>query len=215
MSIADKLCAEKALIFRVVHRENIPWILDHGLNCRNSTSVDPNYVNIGNPELINKRNTRTVPIAPAGTLSDYVPFYFTPHSPMLYNITTGYGGIEQRANEDILILVSSLPKVATQGIQFVFSDRHAYLQTAMFSSDLNDLTAVDWPLLQSRNFSRDPNDPGKMERYQTEALIHRHLPVASILGVGCYSSTIKTAIDKALSDRNLLLATHIRPNWYF
>lgn len=215
MSIADKLSAEKALIFRILHRGNFPWILEHGVHCRNSTTFAPNYVNIGNPELIDKRNGRAVPITPAGTLSDYVPFYFTPYSPMLYNIKTGYGGIVRRENEDILILVSSLRNIAAQGIKFVFSDRHAYLETAVFSSDLNDLTAVDWPLLQSRSFGRDPNDPGKMERYQAEALIHRHLPVTSLLGVGCFSNRIKSGIDKALSDRGLLLTTQITPHWYF
>lgn len=27
---------EKALIWRIVHRDNMPWILKHGLHCGNS-----------------------------------------------------------------------------------------------------------------------------------------------------------------------------------
>ena len=27
---------QKALIWRIVHRDNIPWILDNGLHCGNS-----------------------------------------------------------------------------------------------------------------------------------------------------------------------------------
>lgn len=27
---------EKALIWRIVHRDNLPWILDNGLHCANS-----------------------------------------------------------------------------------------------------------------------------------------------------------------------------------
>jgi len=80
-----KLNSEKALIFRIVHRLNVPWILEHGMCCRNSGLQDPNYRTIGNPELIDKRQRRHVPIPPSGTLSDYVPFYFTPFTPMLYN----------------------------------------------------------------------------------------------------------------------------------
>jgi len=57
----------------------------------NGTLYDPNYRNIGNPDLIDKRSRRVVPIPPGGTLSDYVPFYFTPFSMMMYNIKTGYG----------------------------------------------------------------------------------------------------------------------------
>lgn len=66
---------EKALIWRIVHRDNIPWILDNGLHCGNSQVQAANWVNIGNPELIDKRAGHPVP---AGTLHDYVPFYFTP-----------------------------------------------------------------------------------------------------------------------------------------
>jgi hypothetical protein len=64
-----------ARIFRIVHISNVPWILDHGgLHCQNSAEQDPNYVNIGNPSLIDKRTRLNVPIPPAGPLSDYVPF---------------------------------------------------------------------------------------------------------------------------------------------
>ena len=82
----NSLNSERALIFRIAHIKNTPWILDHGLHCRNSEECDPNFVEIGNPELIVKRIHRTVPISPGGLLSDYIPFYFTPYSPMLYNI---------------------------------------------------------------------------------------------------------------------------------
>lgn len=52
-------------------------------------------------------------MAPGGTLSDYVPFYFTPCSPMLYNIKTGYNGVpKQEAMEEIVLLVASLRKLA-------------------------------------------------------------------------------------------------------
>jgi hypothetical protein len=92
----SSLKPENGLIFRIAHIDNVPWILDHGLHCRNTPERDPNYVEIGNPELIQKRTHRVVPIPPGGVLSDYIPFYFTPHSPMLLNIKTGHNGITQR-----------------------------------------------------------------------------------------------------------------------
>lgn len=69
---------EKALIWRIVHRDNIPWILDNGLHCGNSQVQAANWINIGNPELIGKRAGHPVPVGMGGTLHDYVPFYFTP-----------------------------------------------------------------------------------------------------------------------------------------
>ena len=70
---------------------------------RNALQQDPSYVSIGSQELIGKRLNRVVPIAPGGTFSDYVPFYFTPFSMMMLNIKTGWKGIIQRPNEDIVI----------------------------------------------------------------------------------------------------------------
>ncbi len=96
------LSPTKALIFRIIHRDNLPWILDNGLHARTGKISDPNYRNIGNPDLIDKRSRRVVHVGPGGTLSDYVPFYFTPFSIMIYNIKTGYGGIPPVANEDIV-----------------------------------------------------------------------------------------------------------------
>lgn len=206
---------EKALIWRIVHRDNLTWILDNGLHCGNSAVKAPNWVNIGNPELIDKRANHPVPLPPGGLLNDYVPFYFTPFSPMLRNIHTGWGGIQRRPNEEIVILVSSLRHIAGLGLPFLFTDSHAFYQWADFYADLADLDKVDWPLLQRRDFKRDPDDPAKFERYQAEALIHQHLPVSGLLGIVCYTETLKQRIEQELQARNLNLPVYVRTGWYF
>jgi hypothetical protein len=106
-SSQETLTPEKALIFRAIHRLNLPWALANGLHSRSSVLQDPGFVAIGNAEIIARRQRRAVPIEPGGNLADYIPFYFTPYSPMLLNIKTGFGGIQQRSNHDIVILVSS------------------------------------------------------------------------------------------------------------
>ena len=138
----ELISRERAHIFRITHRDNIPWLVMNGLFCRNSDVQDLNFVNIGNPELIDKRHHRDVPCAPFGTLSDYVPFYFTPHSPMLYNISTGYGGIRKRSKDEIVIMISSIHSLALKGVPCIFTDRHAYLNAAQFFSDPSGLGPV-------------------------------------------------------------------------
>ncbi|MFZ1180387.1 MAG: DarT ssDNA thymidine ADP-ribosyltransferase family protein [Herbaspirillum sp.] len=54
---AAKLNPGKALIWRIVHRDNLPWILDNGLHCGNSSLQAPGWVSIGNPELIGSAPT--------------------------------------------------------------------------------------------------------------------------------------------------------------
>ena len=57
----SSLKPENGFIFRITHIANVPWMLDHALHCRNSPEHDPNYVEIGNPELIEKRTHRAEP----------------------------------------------------------------------------------------------------------------------------------------------------------
>ncbi|WAH58497.1 DUF4433 domain-containing protein [Pseudomonas silvicola] len=212
--IYGRLNPDKALIWRVVHRDNLPWILDHGLHCENSERKAPAYVNIGNAELIDKRRTRCVPVHPGGVLSDYVPFYFTPFSVMMKNIHSGRS-VQKRGNEEIVVLVSSLHLISSLGLPFVFTNAHAYPDWTSYYTDLSSLDQIDWVILQRRDFKRDPDDPKKMERYQAEALIHQHLPMAGLLGIMCYTEAMKTSIELELTARGLTLPVHVRPGWYF
>lgn len=205
---------EKALIWRIVHRDNLPWILDNGLHCGNSGIRSANWVDIGNPELIDKRANHPVLIPPAGVLGDYVPFYFTPFSVMMKNIHSGRG-VLQRANEEIVILVSSIPQLQARGLDFLFTDSHAYYQWANFYHDVADLDKIDWPILQARDFARAPNDPAKFERYQAEALIHQSCPISGLLGIVCYTDLVKNQIEQLVLDRGLDLSVHARTEWYF
>ncbi|EJM67009.1 hypothetical protein PMI30_02455 [Pseudomonas sp. GM50] len=205
---------EKALIWRIVHRDNLPWILDNGLHCANSDVQAPQYVNIGNVDLIDKRRTRRVLIPPEGVLADYVPFYFTPFSVMMKNIHSGWS-VQQRSNDEIVILVSSMYRVEQLGLPFVFTNAHAYPDWTDYYSDLANLGEIDWSILQRRDFKRDPDDPRKMERYQAEALIHHHLPITGLLGIMCYNDAMKERIEQDVAARGLTLSVHARPGWYF
>jgi len=215
MGFEKDLTPEKALIFRITHRRNLPWVFDNGIHCRSSAQQDQGFVSIGNQELIEGRKERTVPMEPSGVLSDYIPFYFTPYSPMLLNIVTGRN-VPQRPKADIVILVSSLHKVSEASIRFLFTDRHAYLFNASFSNDLSQLAnMVPWKLLQARDFRKDPEDPAKSERYQAEALIHRHLPVDALLGVVTYNDRVKAEVHALAAERQLNLGIHSKPSWFF
>ncbi len=214
--MSNNLNPDKALIFRIVHRINLPWLLRHGVHCRNSAQQDPDYRSIGNPELIAKRQHRDIPVAPGGTLADYVPFYFTPYSPMLYNIRTGWGGIQSQSNEDIAILVSSLDQLDTTDRRYVIADRHAYLAVASFCNDRSGLADLPWQDWQQRHFQRDLEDPDRFDRYQAEVLVHHELPVQALLGVVVYTPKIREQVALMAADVGMAkLAIRALPNWYF
>ena len=102
------LTPERGLLFRITHVRNLPWLLANGMPSSSGATADPNFVAIGNPDLIEKRRRQAVPLPPHGMLADYVPFYLTPKSPMLLNIKTGWKGITRRSNAEIAVLVSSV-----------------------------------------------------------------------------------------------------------
>lgn len=209
------LTATKGLIFRITHIDNLSWMLRNGLCCRTSGRFDPNYRNIGNTELIAKRASRQVPIPPGGTLDDYVPFYFTSRSPMLYNIKTGMG-VPAVPMREIIILVTSLPRLADQGVPFVYTDRHAYLVNAHFSSSLDDLdTRIDWDILRNSNFSYDHRDPGKMERYQAEALVYQSLDFEHLLGILAYDQVRKDSIEAKIGLAGYSTSVRIDGRYFF
>ena len=208
------LSAEKALIFRITHIDNVRWILENGLHCRNGEQ-DPSFVTIGEPDIIERRNRRSVPVEPGGTLSDYVPFYFTPFSPMAYKIKTGVG-VTAVPSSDIVVLVASLRELAKESdVRCLYTDRHAVLAWAEFHESLDNLDCLDWPRLQNRDFKRDNDQPEKMERYQAEALVHRHLPLDMLRGIACRSSKetdrVRAMAEKAGADVRVV----VEPRVYF
>lgn len=182
------LTKDAARIFRITHVSNLPWLLANGLHARASDAFDPNHRNIGSTELIAKRATRRVPCDPGGTLSDYVPFYFTSRSPMLLNIKTGRG-VPALPMSQIVLLASSIHKLMEREIPFVFTDRHAYLANASFFSDPGALDQIDWDILARSDFKRSEEDIDKKARYEAETLVHRHLPVSALTGLVCFDDT--------------------------
>lgn len=205
---------ERALIFRIIHRANLDWVLRHGLHCGTSATRSAAWVSIGNQELITKRAQWPVLAAPGGVLNDYVPFYFTPFSVMLHNIGTGWNGVARHPKTDILILVSSLRRIAELGLPYLFTDSHANNPLVNYFTALDDLQRLDWRILQARDFKRDPEDPAKFSRYQAEALVHRLCPLHGLSGIACFDEAGKIAVQQAVLAQGLRLPVVKQPSWY-
>ena len=71
-------------IFHISHINNFDGIIDEMaiLSKNRICSKSINYLNIAYDEIQNRRQTFRIPFHDAGTLHDYVPFYFNSRSPM-------------------------------------------------------------------------------------------------------------------------------------
>ncbi|MDA0207705.1 MAG: DUF4433 domain-containing protein, partial [Acidobacteria bacterium] len=124
-------------------------------------------------------------------------------------------GVKKVPNAEIVIFVSSLAHVGQQGLEFIFTNQHAYPPMAEYFTDLAQLNRIDWPLLQSRDFKHDPDDPGKKERYQAEALIWKHVPIQALQGICCYTTNVEEYVKQEVGQRALDFKVGVQPSWYF
>ena len=70
--------------FRILHKDNMPHVMKYGLVHNDSPFARDSYVPIGDMSVMDARSTKQLP--DGSFLSEYIPFYFGPRSPMLYNI---------------------------------------------------------------------------------------------------------------------------------
>ena len=76
----------KRYIFKMVHVDNMEYVLSTGICAKHHPKAKSGYVAIGDPELAAARENREVPCDPESVLTDYVPFYFNGRMPMLSSI---------------------------------------------------------------------------------------------------------------------------------
>jgi hypothetical protein len=183
-------------LYRITHLANLEHDLLHGLHISKSPDANPHYIQIGDSALITYRKEITAPDPPGGTLSDYIPFYFGPRSPMLYQIASGWEDIRKYPQEDIIYYISSLDQIKLAGLEYFFTDGHARSRTSTVYTSDSDLDKLDWAVIRSSNWKSDESDLRRKEKKQSEFLIKGHLPVKCIQYIGVYN---KSAEQKILS----------------
>jgi len=199
-------------IYRIVHIDNIEYLLVNGMHHRDHANSDPDYINIGDSDLIGKRHEYPVGInPPGGALGDYIPFYFGPLSPMLYNIMHGYSGVKQRSQKDILYIVCKLNDVIENCNDWCFTDGHAKMRISTFYNDLGNLDKVSWDVVAERYWRDTEDDYDRRRKKQAEFLVKEHVPVRCIYGIVTYDKEAANTVKQILDSFNLNIPVRINP----
>lgn len=203
-------------VFRIVHVDNVEYLLRHGLFTRTHQQADPNYINIGDTGLIGQRNDYPVATNPPnGVLGDYIPFYFGPLSPMLLNIKTGFRGITKRPQKDIVYIVCRVNTIVEHCEEWCFTDGHAKNKLTDFYTNLDDLKEVDWDVVFLGQWHNTEDDLDRMRRKQAEFLVKHHVPVGCISGIAVFDASQKTFIETILNRLDLIIPVIVNPNNQF
>ncbi|HEX8329784.1 MAG TPA: DUF4433 domain-containing protein [Hymenobacter sp.] len=202
-------------LFRILHVDNVAYALRHGLFTRNHPHQDPNYIFIGDGALTSIRHDAPIPLPNAGALGDYVPFYFWPLSPMLLNIKTGWRGITQRPQRDIVYLCCRLVDVQAHPRPVVFTDGHATARTSRFFQDPADIDQLDWPTIRLRYWT-DEEDNDRQRRKQAECLVKEYVAPECISRIIVFDEAQRTFVSGLLKAAGHSAALEVNPdNFYF
>lgn len=170
----------KLWAYRMVHYTNVQYILRHGMFTRGHHQQDPDYVFIGDTQLTALRHDYPVEIPGGGTLGDYVPFYLWPLTPMLLNIKTGWRGITQRPQRDIVYVCCAWQALHETGQRIVFTDGHAKDRISRFYENEADLDKLDWDTIRDPYWRNTEEDWDRQRRKQAELLVYQHVPPTCI-----------------------------------
>lgn len=206
----------KKYCYRITHIQNLPLILRHGILNKNHRDANGDYIDIGNPEIIDVRSTTPVKIDEYGMIGDYVPFYFTPKSMMLLNIITGYRApvVPRRSRSEILVIRCLIDEL-TNLPQWFFTDGQGNDMATDHYHDLDELDTIDWEAIQKSNFKKNDGDYDRPRRYQAEFLVHERVPLESIESLNVYNQEAADYVNEQLTRNNINLAVHIQPKYFF
>jgi hypothetical protein len=199
-------------IFRMVHWQNVKHILLHGICCREHANYDPNYVNIGHTQLIGDRHQYPIPLAGAGNLGEYVPFYFAGHTPMLYLIKNGFKGVTQRPQEDIIYILCKVNDIYDANLEFVFTDRNAKIAVAEYYDDLADLDKLEWEIIKNQDWKNTETNLARQDFKQAEFLIKNYVPVELIRGLIVFNNAKKKQMEDIITELDLDITVYIDKN---
>jgi hypothetical protein len=207
---------QRRYCYRITHINNLSLLLQNGIVNKHHDNASEDYIEIGNPEIIDVRSTSPVKIKNYGMIGDYVPFYFTPKSIMLYNIITGYWHplVPRRNRSEILVIRCMIKELATLPRWF-FTDGQGNDMASGHYNDLTDLDNIDWQCIQNSNFTKSDGDFDRPRRYQAEFLVHHEVPIDSIESLNVYNQQAADVLAVILNENNINLAVNIQPLYFF
>jgi len=207
---------EDIWVYRIIHVQNLYYDLQYGLYCKNAGMINPKYVSIGSQDIISRRDNVIVQCFPDTVVNDYVPFYFSVRTPMLYNIITGRG-VEAKPQEEIIYLCYRLVELATDNFQWCFTDGNASQAITGFCNDLAGLSHLDWHSIWTNDFRSNnaDGDEDRVRKKHSEFLVKNHVPTEYLRAIVVINETVKEAVEGIINSHSLKIPVVIRPDFYF
>lgn len=171
---------------------------------------------LGSPDIKLQRRHRPVNCSMGGYVADYVPFYFSAKSPMLYFAHTGHHlSPFKNGQRELVHLVSHVDVIDQVGGSYAITDRNAALGYAKQSDNLDDLDdLIDWTLQEQKYWNDTTNEPDRMERRMAEFLVHGECMVQTFLEVVVMDEEVRSRVLDTLEGYDHP-QVRVDRNWYY
>jgi len=209
---------EDIYIYRIIHIDNLDYILKQNeLIHYQHSNADPNYINIGQKELITKRKSHKVTTQVTNEAycpsCEYIPFYFWYYSVMLYNIQNGYDTDKIKANE-IIYLVYQLKGIIND-IDFLFTDGHGFKGMTKWYDDISQVNHIDWNTIKSTNWANTEDDSDRKRRKQAEFWIKEKVSLNKITGIAVFDTTTQKHVVELCQKNKKNINVKVHTHWYY
>ncbi len=115
---------------------------------------------------------------------------------MLLNIITGYRGIKQYPQEELVYIVCKVGDIITHCPQWCFTDGHAKNSITKFYNKIDDLGQLDWEAIKSQYWHSTEDNQDRMRQKQSEFLVKTHIPQYCICGLIVLNAQRKAQIEE-------------------
>ena len=173
-------------------------------------------INIAYEHLKQRRFTTPIPIGTKGVLADYTPFYFCNRSPMLCAIFKGGVAGNEKAQPNIIYLVSTVERVTKEKQRsWCYSDGHGVDKLTEFYNDPKELVNLDWKIIAAWDWRDTLTDNDRVRRKQAEFLIYQSFPIAWVEKIAVYSEEQKKSVESTLAQHSYKIPVVIEKKWYY
>lgn len=140
----------QTLVYHITDVDNLPGILASGGLRADVAMANANPVVIGYAHIKQRRMAEIrVDCCGGRFVGEFVPFYFSPRSPMLYTVNKGNTGRAAGCQRSIVHLVSTVAVGIAQNRAWAISDGNAAAFHTSFAADLAALNGLDWPTIHA------------------------------------------------------------------
>lgn len=208
---------EPTYVYHFTHIDHLPSIVGSAIWCDSAMQTNGLLkTEAGDQGIKLARRERAVDVPPGGVVGDYVPFYYTPLSPMLYKISCGGVSTYPHGVDPLVFLVSTPEELQAAGRPIVISDGNARTMVTEFRSGFADLdTLVDWEVIRAKWWMNTIDDGDRKRRRAAELLVHEYVQWEAVTGLATRAEATLKQVQDILTQSGAPQPVELHPEWYY